>query len=217
MNDDDTMTSGKRHKQARKDKTPAETDKALEGLERTASAESEEEKSIIKLHQRIEREENRLAGADNLLSRMYRSIAYTRGIDGSSNGMLRWRNCLNQYIAKLDRRYRKWKARFTKEDGGVQANFITPNKNSVRGNVQKQLLAKKMSWYIFVRTMRILQVPRIDISIRAYWPDGRSTLHEDTIIFDDEAVDASITSDDFIKRLEDKEGGDDDRHDDDEY
>ncbi len=211
MHDDSMMTSGKRNDYPKTFEN--NTMEKGQRWESSTSAESEAVKHYIKLHKRFEREENRLSGADTFLARMYHSIAYTRGIDGSSKGMLRWRNILNQYIAKLDRWYRRWKMRNVKEKEGDDSRYVTPNKNSVRGNLQKQLLSKRMSWYIFIRALRLLQVPRIDITMRVYSLDGSSIVHEETIMFDDAAIEEHILNNDFDLDLDDddeteKDGGD---------
>jgi len=155
---------------------------------------------ILRLHHRLENEENRRSGADVFLAKMFSSIAWSHGLAEKTNGQLRWYSLLNQYIKKLER------IRFNKmqQSGKGEVTINVPDKNSVRGNIQKQLSSPKMTWNVFCSAMRFLQIARIDVRFRVYTWDGKSTDHEKTLHFsrnDDETFLSEIATKDNANEL----------------
>lgn len=148
---------------------------------------------VLRLQARLESEENRRSGADVFLAKLFSSIAWAHGLTEKQNGQWKWFNLLNQYIRKLERiRFKRFQAQ-----GGEGAALDAPSKNSVRGNIQKQLASPKMTWNVFCSAMRFLQISKLEIQVRAYTWDGRSTEHNQTLNFsmdDDETFLSSVAN-----------------------
>ena len=135
---------------------------------------------ILRLQSRLEHEENKRSGADMFLAKLFSSIAWSHGLTEKQNGQWKWFNLLNQYIHKLERiRFNQFKQQGAAGDSKLDA----PSKNSVRGNIQKQLASPRMTWNVFCSAMRFLQIAKLEITVKAYTWNGKSTEHTQVINF----------------------------------
>lgn len=95
--------------------------------------------------------------------------------------------------------------------GSLMYDFITDPRNGVpdnkkdqtsyRGNFVKEFERRQMTWKVFCKAMRFLQLPRIELVIRAHHRNGKVTEHATFVNFgvggpqdDDEAPDEPETS-----------------------
>lgn len=102
--------------------------------------------------------------SDSILASMFRTIMEEIGINET-----RWNHLMTDYV--LDK------------------NNCIPNNNkdqsSARGNLQKELLKNKMSWKVFCKGIRFLNIIKFDFIIRAHHPNGKITEHTKTVSFGD--------------------------------
>lgn len=104
---------------------------------------------------------NKTYGANGVLSRLFRQMLLNLNVgDGSRFGAL-----LQAYI--LDARH------------GVPNN--KKDQQSMRGNLTKELSRPQMTWKVFCKALRFLQIVKIELSIKAYHEDGRTSLHQTTV------------------------------------
>ncbi len=77
--------------------------------------------------------------------------------------------------------------------GNLMYDFITDPRNGVpdnkkdqtsyRGNFVKEFERRQMTWKVFCKAMRFLQLPRIEIVIRAHHKHGKITEHSAFVNF----------------------------------
>lgn len=73
----------------------------------------------------------------------------------------------------------------------LMTNYVTDPRNcipnnkkeqsSARGNLQKELLKSGMSWKVFIKGARFLDILKIDIQITAHHRDGKHTVYKEHI------------------------------------
>lgn len=106
----------------------------------------------------------RSGGSDSVLASMFQKIMHDLGINHT-----RWNHLMTQYV--LDK------------------NNCIPNNNkdqsSARGNLQKELLKKKMTWKVFCKGIRFLNILKFDLIIRAHHPNGKVSEHIKSVSFGD--------------------------------
>lgn len=102
------------------------------------------------------------AGANGILARLWRQMLCDLAISGQRFGTL-----LQEYV--LDPR-----------------NHVPNNRKdqiSVRGNLTKEFTRPHMTWKVFCKAMRFLNIVKIDFSIRAYHGTGKISDHSTTVNF----------------------------------
>lgn len=77
--------------------------------------------------------------------------------------------------------------------GSLMYDFITDPRNGVpdnkkdqtswRGNFVKEFERRQMTWKVFCKAMRFLQLPRIELVIRAHHRNGKVTEHSTFVNF----------------------------------
>lgn len=102
------------------------------------------------------------SGANGVLSRLFRQMVLDLGIGPSQFGSL-----LQDYI--LDARH------------GVPNN--RKDQTSQRGNLTKEFSRPQMTWKVFCKALRFLQVLKIDIIIKAHHENGMTTIHSTAVDF----------------------------------
>lgn len=101
-------------------------------------------------------------GANGVLSRLFRQMLLDLNIGPSRFGQL-----LQHYI--LDAR------------NGVPNN--KKDQTSQRGNLTKELSKPQMTWKVFCKAMRLLQIVRIEFVVKAHHPGGKTSLHSTVVDF----------------------------------
>ena len=66
---------------------------------------------------------------------------------------------------------------------GIPANI--KERSSARGNLRKELLRDYMTWKVFCKGLRFINVPRFSITICLHHRNGNKTYHETTVVIDD--------------------------------
>lgn len=99
-------------------------------------------------------------GANGVLSRLFRQMLLDLNIGPSRFGSL-----LQEYI--LDPR------------NGVPNN--KKDQTSMRGNLTKEFSRPQMTWKVFCKALRFLQITKIEFVIKAYHRTGRSTIHSTVV------------------------------------
>lgn len=125
------------------------------------------------------KEITKVSGPLGMLSRLFRRMLSDLGIGPIQFGML-----MQDYVQD-------------------SANLIPPNKKDQtveRGNLTKQLWRAQMTWRVFCKALKFLQLWKIDIVIKAYHIDGRETVHFDSMEFGGRAK-----FQDFMNKLEQPE------------
>lgn len=96
---------------------------------------------------------------------------------------------VSQILAKL---YKKILVELNMNDltiwEGMMVRFITSpwsgipdnrrDRSSARGNLQKELLTDSMSWKVFCKGLRFLQIKKFKIVIEAHHSSGKVTVHD---------------------------------------
>jgi hypothetical protein len=75
--------------------------------------------------------------------------------------------------------------------GSLMADFISDARNNVpnnqkdrtsmRGNLTKEFSRPQMTWKVFCKGLRFLQITKIELTIRAHHPNGRTTSHSTVV------------------------------------
>lgn len=103
-----------------------------------------------------DREIRNTHGANGALARLFRVILLDLNIGPSRFGSL-----LQDYI--LDPR------------NGVANN--KQDQTSARGNLTKEFARPQMTWKVFCKALKFLQILRIEFSVTAHWRHGNPTVH----------------------------------------
>jgi hypothetical protein len=108
-----------------------------------------------------------------------KGITRTHGVGGVLPRLFR------QILADRNIKFPQW--------GILMHDFLTdarndPPKNkkdqtSMRGNLTKEFTRPQMTWKVFCKALRFLKVVKIDIAIRAYYEDGRESVHSTSVNF----------------------------------
>lgn len=115
-----------------------------------------------------------ISGTTGVLSRLFREMLGDLNIS-----IMVWSTLMNDYLN--DRRHK-----------------IPRNRHdmaSVQGNLTKELIRDKMTWKVFCKGLRFLQVVRFQISIKAYRANGSSTIHSINVnLCEQDYIDDSLKS-----------------------
>lgn len=119
----------------------------------------------------------RSGGTDSVLASMFLKIISDLGINET-----RWNHLMTNYV--MDKR------------NCIPAN--NRDQSSARGNLQKELLKRKMTWKVFCKGIRFLNITKFDFVIRAHHSNGKITEHTKSVSFG-EIMNDSQTHDDKDK------------------
>lgn len=103
-----------------------------------------------------DKEISKTYGANGVLSRLFRTILKDLNIGG-----IRFGAYLQAYI--LDGRH------------GVPAN--KKDQTSMRGNLTKEFARPQMTWKVFCKALRFLQLVRVEITLHAHHRNGKISVH----------------------------------------
>lgn len=109
-----------------------------------------------------DKEMGKTYGANGVLSRLFRVMLADLNIGGIRFGAL-----LQDYI--MDSTH------------GVPNN--KKDQTSIRGNLTKEFSRVQMTWKVFCKALRFLQLVKADFYIHAHHADGRVTIHHTTVDF----------------------------------
>lgn len=99
-------------------------------------------------------------GTDSVLAAWFRKILFELTVDPN-----RWNQLMNAYI--LDPR------------NGIKGN--NKEQSSARGNLQKELMKRKMTWKVFCKGIRFLNVFKFEMDIRLFHVSGKISHHSLTV------------------------------------
>jgi len=107
------------------------------------------------------KERIRSGGQESVLASLFRSIIFDLGI-----GIERFNVLVERYM--------------------VRAHLPTNLKeaSSVRGNLRKELLKPSMSWKVFIKGLKFLNIKKFDLNVTLYHASGRTTEHSKVVILD---------------------------------
>lgn len=117
-----------------------------------------------KLHRMLQapdKEIGKTHGSNGVLSRLFRQMLLDLNIGGSRFGSL-----LQDYI----------------QDSHHGAPLNKKDQTSMRGNLTKEFSRPQMTWKVFIKALRFLQLIKIDFVIKAYHANGKETLHSTTVV-----------------------------------
>lgn len=115
---------------------------------------------ITKILTAKDKEVTKTPGANGALSRMFRQMLWDLEIN-----LPRFHNYMMDFISDT-------------------RNGVPDNKkdhSSVRGNLTKEFAKPQMTWKIFCKAMRFIQLVKIDFVIKAYHVNGKTSLHQVTV------------------------------------
>jgi hypothetical protein len=95
-------------------------------------------------------------GTDSILASMFRSMIESLGINHN-----RQHHLMNMWL--------------NDPKNGIPRNI--KDQSSARGNLQKELFKTKMSWKVFCKGLRFLNIVRFELVIRAHHSGGKITEH----------------------------------------
>lgn len=110
-----------------------------------------------------ERADRKMGGAGTVLSKLFCQMLSHPELN--YDDLRNWNHLMNRYIT--DKR-----------------NAIPQNNralSSARGNLSKELLKEKMSWNVFVKGMRFMDLEGFDITILARHKNGKTTTHTQSV------------------------------------
>lgn len=124
------------------------------------------------------------SGITGVLAKMFRNIVHELGI-----GPSQWDYLMDQYLNRelkvLEDRRRE---RMIRQGGVETAEQIDTNRRdrtSLRGNLNKEFKRKIMTWKVFCKGARFLQIRRFKFVIIAEHTNGRVSEHFMTVSFED--------------------------------
>ena len=126
---------------------------------------------IVEIDRRID-----ARGIDSILAVLFRKIMHENGAGNS--------NTFNRLLERFV---------------GNPVNGIPNNvkeRSSARGNLRKELLRAVMSWRVFCKGIRFMNIPRFDISITLYHQNKTTTVHSLTVNLGDSPIDSEDNEED---------------------
>lgn len=118
-------------------------------------------------------------GANGVLSRLFRQMLLDLNVGPSRFGSL-----LQDYI--LDPR------------NGVPNN--KKDQTSMRGNLTKEFSRPQMTWKVFCKALRFLQITKIEFVIKAHHRHGKTTIHSTVVDFGSHMID--LERDDDVEEMQ---------------
>lgn len=119
------------------------------------------------IHNKFNRSGN-TSSTDSILGFLYQKILDQMGF-GEGGFEAGFNRCMEYFLA--DPR------------NGIPANI--KERSSARGNIRKELLRGSMTWKVFCKGIRFLQVPRFTITICLHHRNGDKSFHEHTVVIDE--------------------------------
>lgn len=126
-----------------------------------------------------DKEITKTSGPNGVLSRLFRKMLLDLGIMPPKFGSF-----LQDYIIDTQRNIPNNKR----------------DQTSMRGNLTKEFAKPQMTWKVFCKALRFLQIIKIDLVIKAYHGNGMTTLHSTEVQFGNRESFAE-----FIENLEQPE------------
>ena len=102
--------------------------------------------------------------SDSILASLYRRILKVHAVE-----MRSFDKMLVEYVNKVH---------------GAAASI--KDRTSIRSNLYKELLKDKITFKVFIKGLRVLGIKKFDIMVRLYLPNGQTTLHEKSVILDED-------------------------------
>lgn len=108
------------------------------------------------------KEINRAWGQNGVLSRLFRQMLKNLNITNYN-----WEGYMADFL----------------RDVGARSQKDSRTKTSMRGNLTKEFQKEQMTWKVFCKAVRFLQVMRFELTLTAYHSDGRVTIHKTDVNF----------------------------------
>lgn len=102
-----------------------------------------------------------------------RGINKAKGVSGVLTRM--WRQMLADHALTLEQIDNLITSYIYNPRNGVPNN--RRDQISARGNLTKEIFKEQMSWKVFCKALRVLGVIKFEISIKAYYYDGKTSIH----------------------------------------
>lgn len=109
--------------------------------------------------------------ADSVLASLFRSILLDLHVN-----MFKFNTLVNDFI----------------EDQTQASDLNEKDKSSAKGNLKRELLADKMSWKVFCKGLKFLNIIKFEIRIRAYHRNGKLTEHYKIINTDKDHIEQNL-------------------------
>jgi uncharacterized protein with PIN domain len=110
-----------------------------------------------------ERANRKVGGAGSVLSKLFCQMLSHPELN--YDDLRNWNNLMQRYITD-------------KRNAIAQNN---KDQSSARGNLRKELLKEKMSWNVFVKGMRFMDLEGFEIIIKAHHRNGKITVHSESV------------------------------------
>lgn len=104
----------------------------------------------------------RTSGANGVLARMFRKMLYDLNITNA-----KWGSLMYDFITDIR--------------NGVPNN--KKDQTSMRGNLTKEFSRPQMTWKVFCKALRFMQITRIELAIKAYHENGKTSVHSTEVDF----------------------------------
>ena len=118
-------------------------------------------------------QEIKSGSAESVLASLYRKILRDLGIS-----MSRYDTLLMKFVKR------------------IYANKPSiKDQTTIKSNQYKELLKEKITFKVFMKGLSVLNFKKFDIIIRLYHHDGTTTVHERTVIVNDQDIDQNEDSD----------------------
>jgi hypothetical protein len=105
---------------------------------------------------------SKTSGANGVLSRLWRQMLLDLNI-----GPARYGDLMRDFVTDI-------------------RNGIAPTRKdqtSARGNITKEFARPQMTWKVFMKALRFLQVVKVEFAIKCHYASGRTTTHGTTVDF----------------------------------
>jgi hypothetical protein len=105
---------------------------------------------------------SKTSGANGVLSRLWRQMLLDLNI-----GPARYGDLMRDFVTDI-------------------RNGIAPTRKdqtSARGNITKEFARPQMTWKVFMKALRFLQVTKVEFAIKCHYANGRTTTHGTTVDF----------------------------------
>ena len=110
-----------------------------------------------------ERANRKVGGAGSVLSKLFCQMLSHPELN--YDDLRNWNNLMHRYI--------------TDKRNAIPQN--NRDQSSARGNLRKELLKEKMSWNVFVKGMRFMDLEGFEIIIKAHHRNGKITTHSESV------------------------------------
>ena len=115
---------------------------------------------VVELFQSPDRKLNETKGTGGILAKLWRSILFEQGIP-----LRQFEYLCTQFVIHARRGITDTKV----------ANYFN------RGNLRRELMKPAMSFKVFMKALRVLQVVKFDLSVKLYFRTGKTSIHNVTV------------------------------------